>query len=69
MIRTHVKTVSIATDHDKLLLSKGQKAFNKLIKQIEQKRAQLASWETVVPPYQQKYTREMLPLVEASAEL
>lgn len=35
MTKTHVKTVSIATDHDKLLLSKGQKAFNKLIKQIE----------------------------------
>lgn len=68
MTKTHVKTVSIATDHDKLLLSKGQKAFNKLIKQIEQKRGQLAAWEAVVPPYQQKYTSELLPLREASSE-
>ena len=45
MTRTHIKTVSIAADHAKPLFSKGQKAFNKLIKQIEQKRAQLAAWE------------------------
>lgn len=44
------------------------KAFNRLIKQIEQKRGQLASWEAVVPPYQQKYTSELLPLREASSE-
>lgn len=68
MTRTHVKTVSIAADHAKPLLSKGQKAFNKLIKQIEQKRAQLAAWEAVVPTYQQKYTSELIPLVEASSE-
>lgn len=69
MTRTHVKTVSIASNHDQSQLSKGQKAFNSLIKQIEKKRAQLASWESIVSPYQHKYTKEMLPLVETSVEL
>lgn len=69
MTRTHVKTVSIATNHDQSQLSKGQKAFNNLIKQIEKKRAQLASWESIVSPYQQKFTNEMLPLVETSVAL
>ncbi|MFZ4539373.1 molecular chaperone DnaJ [Propionivibrio sp.] len=66
MTRTHVKTVSIATNHDQAQLSKGQKAFNNLIKQIEKKRARLAAWEAAVPPYQQKYTSELIPLVESS---
>jgi len=68
MSRTHVKTVSIATDHDKPQ-SKGQKAFNSLIKQIEMQRAQLAAWEAAVPPYQQKYASEMLPLFDISEDL
>jgi len=45
-------------------LSKGQKAFNKLIKQIEQKRQQLAAWEAAIPRYQKKHVEEMLPLNE-----
>ncbi len=68
MTRTHVKTVSIATDRDKPQ-SKGQKVFNSLIKQIEIQRAQLAAWEAAVPPYQQKYASELLPLFETSADL
>jgi hypothetical protein len=63
MTRTHLKTVAVVTGHDQPTLSKGQQAFNKLIKQIEKKRAQLADWETAIPLYQQKYTSELLPLV------
>ena len=68
MTWTHVKTVSIATAHDKSP-SRGQKAFNSLIKQIEEQRAQLAAWEAAVPPYQQKYASEMLPLFDISEDL
>ena len=63
MTRTHLKTVAVVTGHDQSKLSKGQQTFNKLIKQIEKKRAQLADWETAIPLYQQKYTSELLPLV------
>lgn len=63
MTRTHLKTVAVVTGHDQPKLSKGQQAFNKLIKQIEKKRVQLADWETAIPLYQQKYTGELLPLV------
>lgn len=64
MNRTHLKTVAVVTSHDQPRLSKGQQAFNKLIKQIEKKRVQLADWETAIPHYQQKYTSELLPLVK-----
>lgn len=63
MTRTHLKTIAVITSHDQPKLSKGQQAFNKLIKQIEKKRVQLADWETAIPLYQQKYTSELLPLV------
>ena len=64
-----VKTVSIAPERDKPQLSKAQKAFNNLIKLIEKKRKRLASWDAVVPPYQQKYASELLPLLETSVAL
>ena len=64
-----IKTVSIATHSDQASLSKGQKAFNALIKQIEKKRARLAAWESAMPPYHQKYLRDWVPLIEASADL
>lgn len=63
MTRTHLKTVAVVTGHDQPKLSKGQQAFNKLIKQIEKKRVQLTDWETAIPLYQQKYASELLPLV------
>lgn len=69
MNRSHIKTVVIATGRDLPQLSKGQKAFNALIKQIEKKRAVLAAWESAIPPYQQKYASELLPLVESSVDL
>ena len=64
MTRTHLKTIAVVTGHDQPKLSKGQQAFNKLIKQIEKKRVQLADWETAIPLYQQKYVSELLPLVK-----
>lgn len=69
MTRTHVKTVSIATGNDQSRLSKGQKAFNALIKQIEKKRTRLAAWEAAIPPYQRKYASELEPLFEDSENL
>lgn len=68
MTRTHLKTVSITGQHASRL-SKGQKAFNTLIKQIEIQRARLAAWEETIPPYQKKYAGELVPLVEASMDL
>ncbi len=69
MIRTHGKTVSIVTGHDQSQLSKGQKVFNTLISQIDRKRARLAAWEAAIPPYQQKYASQLVPLVEDLVDL
>jgi hypothetical protein len=69
MTRNHVKTVSVAAGHDRPALSKGQRAFNALIKQIENRRAWLAAWEIAIPPYQRKYASELVPLVEGAVDL
>lgn len=69
MNRPLIKTVSIATHPDQARLSKGQQAFNALIKQIEKKRARLAAWESATPPYHQKYLSDCVPLIETSADL
>ena len=69
MFQTDVKTVSIAAGHHASNLSKGQKFFNNLIRQIEKKRAQLAAWENAVPRYQQKYVSEWVPLIDTLVEL
>ena len=62
MLRPPVHSVSIAAVAASTTLSKQQKAFNRLIRQIEQKRALLAAWEATLPRYQRKYTEKMLPL-------
>lgn len=69
MSSTRVKAVAIGTGHDQPRLSKAQKAFNSLIKQIEEERARLVAWETAIAAFQHKYASEMLPLVEASEDL
>ena len=69
MSKTRIKTVSIATGLEQPQLSKGQQAFNSLVKQIEKKRTLLASWETAVPPYQQKYVGELMPLLKQAGAL
>ena len=69
MHRTHVRTVSIASAHDKPPLSKAQKSFNSLIKQIEKQRTLLDAWEHAIPPYQRKFVSELLPLTDDLADL
>jgi len=69
MTRTNRQPVSIAPNQDKPALSKGQKAFNSLIKQIEKRRKRLAAWETVTPTFQQRYVNDLLPLEERSTAL
>ena len=61
--------MSIAADRGSSHLSKGQKVFNTLIKQIEKKRTRLAAWEQVIPPYQRQYISDFMPLVDALAAL
>jgi hypothetical protein len=64
-----LRSVSITPDHNKIALSKGQKTFNSLIKQIEKRRKQLRAWETVTPTFQQQYVNELLPLDKTSTTL
>ena len=63
------KNISIATHPDQATLSKGQKAFSALIKQIEKKRGRLAAWQSAMPPYHQKYLSDWVPLMKSSADL
>lgn len=51
-----------STGHSKL--SKAQKSFNKLVKQIENKRKLLASWQTIIPEYHSQYAVEFDPLIK-----
>ena len=69
MTRNHLSPVGVAASHDRPALSKGQKAFNSLIKQIEKRRSRLAAWEIAIPPYQRKYASELVPLVEEATDL
>lgn len=64
-----VRAVVIGGGDGQAPLSKAQKTFNALIKQIEDERAKLLSWEAAIPAYQHKYTTDVLPLVAISTEL
>lgn len=57
----------ITPQADQPPLSKGQKAFNTLIRKIEDSRRELADWQTVTQAYHHKLTTECLPLREAFA--
>ena len=61
--------VTIAQGHNKASLSRGQKAFNTLIKQIEKRRTRLRAWERVTPAFQKQYVDELLPLERESTDL
>lgn len=50
-------------------LSKGQKTFNSQIQQIEKLRAKLAAWDAATTAYQEKYSRELVPLFSTATEL
>lgn len=69
MLKTQTKAISIVTGKDHPQLSKEQKAFNILIKKIDEKRASLAAWQEIIPAYQKKYASDLIPLVETSQEI
>jgi len=68
MLTPRGKSLSIASRTTKSQLSRGQKTFNTLIKQIEQGRARLAAWEIAIPRYQQKHSAELQPLIETAQQ-
>ena len=49
MLKIQTKAISIVTDRKHPHLSKEQKAFNTLIKKIDEKRASLAAWQEIIP--------------------
>ena len=69
MSKTNLRPISIASDQEKSNLSKGQKTFNTLIKQIERRRARLRAWEAAIPAFHQKYIGEFAPLEQTCADL
>ena len=69
MTKNHIEIAAVSPGLDQPKLTKGQQTFNKLIKQIEKKRAHLADWETAIPLYRQKYTSELLPLVNSLMDM
>ncbi len=69
MTKTPTGIINIASGKDPAHLSKAQKSFNTLTKQIQAKRATLAAWQAAIPAYQQKYARELSPLIVSLSEL
>jgi hypothetical protein len=69
MLNPTGKSLSIAGSTSKSRLSKGQKTFNALIRQIEKGRARLATWEIAIPRYQQKHNSELQPLIDSAQAL
>lgn len=69
MTKPDSRSINIAPAYDKPSLSKQQKAFNMLIKQIEKRRARLSAWEDAMPAFQQKYLSEFAPLEQTSTDL
>ena len=63
------KPLSIVSAHGHIQLSSGQQAFNALIGQIGKRRARLVAWGAAIPPYQQKFSSQLLPLLESLAAL
>ncbi len=63
------KLISPVRDLGQINLSPAQAAFNKLIQQIEKKRAQIAEWHTTISNFQHKYTLDLLPILQAKHQL
>ncbi|WP_321792766.1 molecular chaperone DnaJ [Burkholderia pyrrocinia] len=61
--------VVIAPSHETASLSKAQKTFNTLVKQIEKRRERLGAWEAVMPVFQKKFVDGLLPLEQVSTAL
>ncbi len=69
MPKAPTKIISIATSQDQAPLSKAQKTFNTLTKQIQAKRTALAAWQEAIPVYQQKYAGDLSPLLTTLQDL
>ncbi|WP_175803783.1 J domain-containing protein [Burkholderia ambifaria] len=61
--------VAIAPGHETASLSKAQKTFNTLVKQIEKRRERLGAWDAVMPAFQKKFVDALLPLEQESTAL
>lgn len=61
--------VVIAPSHETASLSKAQKTFNTLVKEIEKRRERLGAWDAVMPAFQKKFVDGLLPLEQASTAL
>ncbi|WP_269501897.1 J domain-containing protein [Burkholderia sp. IMCC1007] len=61
--------VAIAPGHDTASLSKAQKTFNTLVKQIEKRRERLGAWDAVMPAFQKKFIDGLLPLEQQATAL
>ncbi|KAB0637229.1 J domain-containing protein [Burkholderia latens] len=61
--------VAIAPGHETASLSKAQKTFNTLVKQIEKRRERLGAWDAVMPAFQKKFIDGLLPLERESTAL
>jgi len=62
-------SITLAPAEGATTLTPAQVAFNKLLKQIEQKRAQITEWQSTIGTFQQKYTLDLLPIVQAKNKL
>ncbi|MBI5658944.1 MAG: J domain-containing protein [Nitrosomonadales bacterium] len=69
MLKIQTKAISIAAVPGQPHLSREQKAFNSLIRKIDERRASLSAWQEAIPVYQKKYSGELAPLIEASQDL
>jgi hypothetical protein len=58
-------TLRIAEPESEANLSKGQKLFNSLIKQIEAQRKKLEKWQAATAAYEQKQSSDYLPLLDS----
>ncbi len=64
-----IKSITIVAQRDNGKQSRGQKAFNALIREIEGKREELRVWGQTDVAYQQKYAEELLPLQRRLSDL
>ena len=67
MLKPQLNPIQIAGSDSSL--SKGQKTFNSQIQQIEKLRTRLAAWDAATAAYQEKFTRELVPLLANATEL
>lgn len=62
------RSVTIAPEKQQAHRSKGQRYFNSLVKQIENRRGWLAQWEAFTPVFQKKFVDVLVPLRNASRQ-